>query len=143
MGAVSTLANIGLNAAASRSKATNASRAIATERDLKVAEVEERAAADQKLRAQRLKELLARQRATAASSGAGGAGGSAAAVRRGLYRKAETDESLAARERNLAIHGIRSRAASQTRRNLLESNSRIVQQGVTGMFSAGRSLLDL
>ncbi|TVQ35990.1 MAG: hypothetical protein EA356_06405 [Geminicoccaceae bacterium] len=143
MGAASTLANIGLNAAMSRSRAKSQSAAIATDRDLRVAEVQASDAADRKLREQRLKELLARQRALAASAGAAGAGGSPAAVRRGLQGKASFDDAIAAQQREMAIHGIRTRAASQKRRNLLESDNRLIQQGVSGMLGAGRSLLDL
>ncbi len=143
MGAVSTLANIGLSAATSRARNRSASQAIATDRDLRVAEVQAGDAADRQVREQRLKELLARQRALAASAGTSGAGGSAAAVRRGLQRKASTDDELAVQERDRAIYGIRARAASQTRRNLLESDTRLMQQGVSGAFGIGRSLLDL
>ncbi len=142
MGAVSTLANIGLNAATSRARSQAASRATAQDRDLRVAEVQARDAADRQSREQRLRELLARQRASAASSGIGGAGGSAAAVRRGLQQRAATEDTLAAQERDMAIHGIRTRAASQMRRNLLETDSRLVQQGFGGALGIGRSLLD-
>ena len=143
MGAMNSLANIGLNAALSRGKAKDEAKAIAVERDQRVAEVQVKDAADRVVRQQQLKEELARQRALAAGGGTAGGGGSAAAVRRGLQARADTEDALAAQERDLAIQGIRGRASAQKRRNLLEADSQIVRQGVTSAFGVGRSLLEL
>lgn len=143
MGAMSSLATIGLNAMLSRGKARDQSRAIAAERDQRLAEVQASDAAARVQRARQLQELLARQKALAASAGSGGSGGSASAVLRGLQAKAATDDALAVQERELALRGIRTRASRQMRRNLLESNGQLVWQGWTGALDATRSLLDL
>lgn len=142
MGALSTLASVGINAATSRSKAKAASDEIQAEAERDVAEVRNRDAAERQLRERKLKESTARQRALSASSGTGGAGGSAAAVRRGLEARTQEDDAIAVRERELAVHNIRARANAQKRRNLLDSQTSMTKQAVGGAMGLGRSLLD-
>ncbi|MEO1089169.1 MAG: hypothetical protein AAFX81_00930 [Pseudomonadota bacterium] len=127
----------------SRSQTKDDNRAIQEDEALRVAEVRAKDVADREVRAQRLKELQAKQKARSAGTGAGTSGGSSAALLRGLRKKALTEDELAVEERELAIRGIKQRAATQQRRNLLESDSRLVSDGVRGAFGLGRSLLDL
>ncbi len=143
MGALSTVANIGLNAAMSRSKAKDNSAEIKAEAERDIAEVKARDAAERKQRERKLKESVARQRAMSASAGTGGAGGSAAAVRRGLEERTLEDDALAVQERELAIENIRARADARRRRNLLDAQSQTARQAVGGALSIGKSLLDI
>ena len=142
MGAFSTMANVGLDAAMSRSKSGNASAEIEAEAARDIADVHARDAAARKKRERELRERTATARAKAASAGTGGASGSAAAVRRGIRDEALEEDALAVRERDMAVADIRARAAAQKRRNLLESRNQTTKQAVGGAISIGRSLLD-
>ena len=143
MGAFSTLAGIGIDAATSRSSSTAENAAIAAEAERDVTEVRQRDAAERKRRARELRERLAEARATAAGSGTGSGVGSARAVRRGIEDEMLEEDALAVQERDLAIRNIRARAGARQRRNLLESRNRMTQDVVGGAMKVGSSLLDL
>jgi ribosomal protein L29 len=142
MGAFSTLAGIGVDAAMSRSKSSNQNAAIEAEAERDVAEVRQRDAAERTQRARELRQRLAAARARAASSGTGAGAGSARAVRRGIEDELMEEDALAVEERDLAIRNIRARAGAKKRRNLLDSRSRTTKDVVGGAMKVGTSLLD-
>lgn len=141
MGALSTLASAGMNAALSRSKAQASSNAIKAEAERDVASIRMQDAAQRQARERKLKQSVARQRALAAASGTGGSGGSSAAVRRGIKEQALDDDALAVRKRETAINNIRARASDKRRRNLLSAQSSVTKQAFGGALSIGKSLL--
>jgi len=143
MGAFSTLAGIGVDAAMSRSTSSNQNAAIEAEAERDVAEVRQRDAAERTQRARELRERLAAARARAASSGTGAGAGSARAVRRGIEDELMEEDALAVEERDLAIRNIRARAGARQRRNLLDSRNRVTRDVVGGAMKVGSSLLDL
>ena len=142
MGAFSSLAGIGLDAAMSRSASGAENAALEAEAERDVAEVRQRDAARRKQRRRELRDRVAEARAAAASAGTGSAGGSAAAVRRGIEEELLEEDALAAQERDLAIRNIRSRAGARQSRNLLESRNRMTKDVVGGAMKVGSSLLD-
>jgi ribosomal protein L29 len=142
MGAISTLADVGLNAALSRSTAKDRSKELAAEAERDVTAIRAKDAAERKQRAAALKESLARSRALAATAGTGGASGSSAAVRRGIRDKALDEDAQSVQEREFAISNVRARADARRERNLLESRNKTTRQAFGGAVSVGRSLLD-
>jgi len=142
MGAFSSLASIGLDAAMSRSSSSADNAAIKAEAERDIAEVRQRDAADRKQRQRELRERVAKARAAAASAGTGSAGGSAAAVRRGIEEKLLEEDALAAQKRELAIRNIRARSGAKQNRNLLDSRNRMTKDVVGGAMKVGSSLLD-
>lgn len=143
MGAFSTLAGIGVDAALSRSKSSNQNAAVEAEAERDVAEVRQRDAAERTQRERERRERLAAARAIAASSGTGSGTGSARAVRRGIEDELMEEDALAVEERDLAIRNIRARAGARQRRNLLASRNRVTKDVVGGAMKVGGSLLDL
>jgi hypothetical protein len=120
MGALSSLATIGLNLALAQQAAQRQSRAINTERNRQIEEIRQRDEEARRQEEEALRRRLAAQRARAAAAGVGGPGGSSEAVLRGL-----TEESQAALQAREELSGgriadIRQRAQRSRRRNLLE-----------------------
>ncbi len=142
MGAFSSLAGIGLDAAMSRSSASADNAAIKAEAERDITEVRQKDAAERKQRRREMRERLAKARAASASAGTGSAGGSAAAVRRGIEEELLEEDALAVQERDLAISNIRARAGAKKRRNLLESRNAMTKDVVGGAVKVGTSLLD-
>jgi len=142
MGALNSLANVGLNAASSRSKTGQENRLIQAEAERDIADVRAKDAADRKKRERELRQRLAQARAASASAGTGSAGGSAAAVRRGIEGALLEEDALAVQERERAIENIRARAGARKQRNLLDSRNRTARDVVGGAITVGTSLLD-
>ena len=136
MGALTSLATVGLNFALAERAAKRQSRAIDAERDQQIAEIQARDAELRREEEARLRRELASQRARAGAAGVGGRGGSSEAVLRGLID--ETEAELAAREglSALRISDIRSSASEARRRNLLD---RIGGVGSIGLRTVGRT----
>jgi len=142
MGAFSTLAGIGLDAAMSRSSSSSENAAIQAEAERDIAEVRQDDAAERQQRERELRARLAKARAVAASSGTGSGTRSNRAVRRGIEDELMEEDALAVQERDLAIRNIRARAGARQRRNLLESRNRTAKDVVGGAMKVGSSLLD-
>jgi len=146
MGALSSLATVGLNFALAERSARRQSSAINAGRDQQIAEIQARDAEARREEEARLRRQLASQRARAGAAGVAGRGGSSDAVLRGLVEEAEA--GLAARESRSAaqVGDIRSAASSARRRNLLDLVGGASSSGLRTLGrSAGRrsSLLDL
>ncbi|MFP4125396.1 MAG: hypothetical protein ACLFU0_01955 [Alphaproteobacteria bacterium] len=142
MGAFSTLAGIGMDAAMSRSKSSSENAAMTAEAERDVAEVRQDDAAARKQRERELRTRLANARAAAASSGTGSGTRSNRAVRRGIEDELMEEDALAVQERDLAVRNIRARAGARQRRNLLDSRNRTTRDVVGGAMKVGSSLLD-
>ena len=117
MGALSSLATVGLNLALAQQAAQRQSRDIKAERDRQVRAI--RARDEEALRQQQetLRRRLAAQRARAGAAGVGG-GGSADAVLRGLIEEADAAGLARTAASSRQISEIR-RSASRSRRNNL------------------------
>lgn len=146
MGALSSLATVGLNFALAQRSASRESGAINAERNRQIAQIQAR---DQEVRREEQAQLarrLASQRARAGAAGVSGAGGSSAAVLRGLVQESQAE--LEARDVQSAqqIGSIRSRASDARRQNLLDLVGSATRSGLgtLGRRSGRRSsLLDL
>ena len=146
MGALSSLATVGLNLALAQQANRRQSRAIEAGRDQDIRAIQERDAEERRQTQEELRRRLAAERARAAAAGVGGRGGSSEAVLRGLVE--ETEAELRARERASArqIGELRTTARRAQRRNLLELAGEASQSGLRllgGTTSRRRSLLDL
>ncbi|MDX1541476.1 MAG: hypothetical protein R3349_08745 [Geminicoccaceae bacterium] len=137
MGALTSLASVGLNFALAERAAKRQSRSINADRDRQIAEIQARDAETRREEEARLRRQLASQRARAGAAGVGGTGGSSEAVLRGLVQ--ETEAGLAAREGQSALRadGIRRSARDASRRNLLD---RIGGATSGGLRTFGRSV---
>ena len=117
MGALSSLATVGLNLALAQQAAQRQSGDIKAERDRQVRAIRERDQEALRQQQETLRRRLAAQRARAGAAGIGG-GGSADAVLRGLVEEAEASEQARSAASNRQISNIR-RSASRSRRNSL------------------------
>jgi hypothetical protein len=142
MGAFSTLAGIGVDAAMSRSSSSRDNTALRAEAERDIAEVRQDDAAARRKRERELRTRLADARAAAAGSGTGSGTRSNRAVRRGIENALMEEDALAVQERDLTIRNIRARSGARQRRNLLESRNRLTKDVVGGAMKVGSSLLD-
>ena len=147
MGALTSLATVGLNAAFADRKARNERREIKAERDRRIAEIRTGDAAAEEERRAALRRLLASERARAGAAGVGGAGGSAQAVLRGLTEESERERTAREGASAQRIRELRDRARGERRRNLLDLTEQLTRGGL-GLLggrrrTVSRSLLDL
>lgn len=119
MGALSSLASLGLNLALAQKASKEDSRSIKADRDRQIAAIRERDEQQQREQADLLRKRLAAQRARAGAAGVGGSG-SAGAVLRGLVEEATADDRARAAKSGRQISDIRRNASSQRRNNLLD-----------------------
>jgi hypothetical protein len=119
MGALSSLASIGLNLALAQQASQRQARDINAERNRQVQAVQQRDAELQRQQEETLRRQLAAQRARAGAAGVSG-GSSANAVLRGLTEAATAAEQARAAESNSRIAGIQRSASSSRSRNLLD-----------------------
>lgn len=145
MGALTSLATVGLNYAVASQAARRQSQTIDTERDRDVAAIQAR----DREQAQEERELLARrlaaQRARAGAAGVAGRGGSSEAVLRGLVEDAETEQRFREAESARRIDALQSDAQLARRRNRLElvgDATRSSLRLLGGGSRSRRSLLD-
>lgn len=120
MGALSSLATVGLNFALANRSARREARSIDAERDRQIAEIQARDAEVRREEEARLRRRLAAERARAGAAGIIGRGGSSEAVLRGLVEESEAGLSAEERQSALRIQEIRTRAGDARSRNLLD-----------------------
>jgi hypothetical protein len=145
MGALSSLASIGLNLALAQQASERQARDVNAERNRQIQAILQRDQQQQQQQQDALLRRLAAQRARAGAAGVSG-GGSANAVLRGLTEEAAATEQARAAESGRRIADIQRSASSSRNRNLLD-----LVGGATGSSlsvlgqSTGRriSLLDL
>jgi hypothetical protein len=117
MGALSSLATVGLNLALAQQASQRQSDDVKAERDRQIRAIRQRDEEQRRQQEEALRRRLASQRARAGAAGVG-SGGSADAVLRGLIEQAEASEQVRAATSNRQISDIR-RSASRSRRNNL------------------------
>ena len=146
MGALTSLATIGLNAALAQRRASNERSEIRADRNWQIAEIRAQDAERERERRETLRRALAAQRARSGAAGVGGSGGSAEAVLRGLTEESERERAARADASGRRIEQVRDSARRARERNLLDLTGELTRTGL-GLFgsrrSTGRSLLDL
>ncbi|MGH6943119.1 MAG: hypothetical protein ACREH6_02720 [Geminicoccaceae bacterium] len=144
MGALSSLASVGLNLALAQQAAKRQSRAIDSERDRRIGAIQLREDEEQRQREDTLRRRLAAQRARAGAAGVA-RGGSSEAVLRGLVQEAEASQEASNQAAAGQISNLRRRASRSRRGNLLDLVGGATQ-GSLNLFgrssSRRRSLLD-
>ena len=146
MGALSSLATVGLNFALAQRSANRESSAINADRNRQIAEIQARNQEARREEQAQLARRLASQRARAGAAGVGGAGGSSSAVLRGLVQESEAELQAQEAQSARRIGGIRQNASDARRRNLLDLVGTATRSGLgsLGRGSSRRSsLLDL
>jgi hypothetical protein len=118
MGALSSLATVGLNAALAQQSARRTSRDINSERDRQIQALRQSEEEEQRRRQEDLRRRLSTQRARAGAAGVATSGGSSDAVLRGLTVEAEAAQSASDQASAQRIQDLR-RGASRSRRNSL------------------------
>jgi hypothetical protein len=119
MGALSSLATVGLNLALAQQASNQQSRSVKAERDRQIEAIRQRDEEQRREQEDLLRRRLAAQRARAGAAGVGGSG-SAGAVLRGLVEEADAEEQFRAAASNRQIADIRRDASRQRRNNLLD-----------------------
>lgn len=143
MGALSSLATVGLNLALADQAQKRESRAINAERDQRVSTIERRNTEERRKAADRLRRQLATQRARAGAAGLGNSA-SSAAVLRGLVEEATTADQVRQQEASEAVAAINRGARNARRTNLLDLANNTARSGISLLSdSRGSSLLDL
>jgi len=143
MGALSSLASVGLNLALADQAQRRRSRTINTERDERIGAIERRNAEEQRTIDERLRRQLATQRARAGAAGVGGSSTSNA-VLRGLIEEASVAEQAAQQQASESIATLNQNARNARRNNLLDLASSSARQGISLLRpNSSSSLFDL
>lgn len=144
MGALSSLATVGLNLALAQQASQRRSSSIGSERDQQIQEIRARDEETRRQEEEQLRRRLAAQRAQAAAAGVG-RGGSAQAVLRGLIEETEAEEQARQQQSARRIAGIGRDASRAQQRNLLDLVGGATQSGLRTLSrgSQRRSLIDL
>ena len=143
MGALTTLATLGLNFALAQQAARQESGEINRERDRQIRDIQARNEEERRRQQEALRRRLAAQRARAGAAGVGG-GGSAQAVLRGLTEEAAASQEAGDEAAARRIGELRRQASSARERNLLELVGGATRSslGLLGSRTGRRSLLD-
>jgi hypothetical protein len=145
MGALSSLATVGLNAALAQQSARRTSRDINSERDRQIQALRQREEEEQRRRQEELRRRQATQRARAGAAGVATSGGSSEAVLRGLTEEAQAAQRASDQASAQRVEDLR-RSASRSRRNSLLDLVGSATTSSLGLLSGGarsrRSLLD-
>lgn len=140
MGALSSLASVGLNLALADQAQRRQSKTINAERDRRIDTIERRNAEDQRKIADRLRRQLASQRARAGAAGIGGSA-SSNAILRGLAEEAAAVDQASRQEATQSITTINRNARNARRNNLLDLTSGQARQGISLLSRGSRSSL--
>lgn len=140
MGALNSLATIGLNLALSQQAQRAQNRELRKERDAQIRELQRRDAEAQRQQETALRRRLAEERARAGAAGVGGSGGSADAILRGLAQESAAASAARAGETAGEIDALREAYEGRRRQNLLDFAGRWLSLGSRG--GSRRSLLD-
>lgn len=140
MGALNSLATIGLNLALSQQAQQAQSRQLRQERDRQLREIRLRDAEASRQQEAALKRRLAEERARAGAAGVGGMGGSADAILRGLTEESLSLEAARSQQTAQRIDDVQRSFGQRRRQNLLDFAGRWLT--TAGAGSSRRSLLD-
>lgn len=143
MGALNSLATLGLNLALGQRAQQAESKELRQERDRQLQAVALRDAQDQRQQEQSLRRRLAEERARAGGAGVGSSGGSADAILAGLVEESRALDAERRQQSRLRIDDIKHGYDARNRRSLLDFAGRSVSLGnrMAG-GRGGRSLLD-
>jgi hypothetical protein len=144
MGALNSLATLGLNLALSQRAQANEAKQLRKERDRQIQAIRLRDTEDGRQRQLALRRRLAEERARAGGAGVGSSGGSADAVLAGLVEESRLQDQARQRESDLRVQDIRSTFEGRRQRSLLDFAGRSVTLGsrLASPSRTGRSLLD-
>lgn len=143
MGALSSLATLGLNAALATQADRRRTRQITSDRDRQLADIRARDADARRERDEALRRLLARERARAGAAGVLDVGGSADAILRGLTEESALAQQARDRQSAQRMAEITRGARDARRRSLLDTTDGVLRAGLGGRSTPLRSLLDL
>ncbi|MFO1073600.1 MAG: hypothetical protein U1E17_13180 [Geminicoccaceae bacterium] len=138
MGALNSIAALGLNAALSQRAQSSRDDDLQKQQARQLRILQLRSAEDQRQQDQALQRRIAQERARAGAAGVGSTGGAADAIVRGLTE--EADQATAARGQllNEQTDAVRDSFRQRRQRNLLDGTERLLS---LGRSSGGRSLL--
>jgi hypothetical protein len=145
MGALNSLATLGLNVAMAQRDERADQKALAQERDRRTRDLLQRAASDRREQDEALRRRLAQARVRAATARVSGAGGSIDAVLRGLAEEGRADRAAANSALENRLDALRATHAARRRTDLTRFNSRWIDAGartLTAFTGGRRSLLD-
>ena len=141
MGALDSLATVGLNMALGQQAQSAASGQLKQERDRQIREIRLRDQEGERQEALLLRRRLAEERARAGAAGVGSSGGAADAILRGLVQESSAQDAARAEESAVQINELRRTTSTRQRRNLLDLAERWMGGG-TPLGGSGRNLLD-
>lgn len=145
MGALSSLATVGLELALAQKAREEQKDQLKDQRRQEIRRIRAVDAEEQRRQQATLARRLAQERARAGALGIAGSGGSIDAVLRGLEEESRALQEARGRETSARIAAARQRYDQRSRRSLLDSTSRLGEIGsrmLTGFGSSRRSLLD-
>ena len=143
MGALSSLASVGLNLALAQQASQRQSSDVNAERDRQIRAIRQRDEEERRQQQDELRRRLATQRARAGAAGVGG-GGSADAVLRGLIEEADADRAGARPPpRACRISDIRRSASRSRRNNLLDLAGGAGSSALSALGRRSGSLISL
>ena len=144
MGALNSLAGLGLNLALQQQAKAGEEKRLRQERDRQLQAIQLRDTEDRRQQEQALRRRLAEERARAGGAGVGSSGGAADAVLGGLVEESRQLDAARRRESALRTEDIRADFADRRRRSLLDLAGRSLSLGSRsgGSSRSGRSLLD-
>ena len=145
MGALSSLATLGLELALAQKARDEQRDQLKDQRRQEIRRIRAAAAEEQRRQQAALARRLAEERARAGALGIGGSGGSFDAVLRGLEEESRAIRAARQRETEARIEGVRARYEARGRRSLLETAAPLAEVGSRlfgGLGSSRRSLLD-
>lgn len=140
MGALNSLAVLGLNAALNQRAQRSESSELRRERDRQLREIQLRDAEERRQQERALQRRVAEERARAGAAGVGSTGGSADAIVRGLVAESRLADAARAERLGMRTEEIRDAYGERRRQNLLDFAGRWLSLGRS--VARGRSLLD-
>ncbi len=141
MGAMTSLAALGLNAALSRRAQRAQDKDLRRDQAQQLRTIELRDAELRRQQEQTLRRRIAEERARAGAGGVGSTGGSADVIVRGLVEESRAAGAARAGEVGMRTQEIRDAFSTRRRQNLLDYTSRMLSLGRSGATTS-RSLLD-
>jgi hypothetical protein len=143
MGALNSLATLGLNLALGQQAQRAQSKELRQDRDSQIRAIQLRDAEARRQQELSLRRRLAEERARAGAAGVGNTGGSADAILSGLVEESRLLDASREAEAQQRIDEIRKAYETRRRSNLLDFAGRWLSAGSrSGSRLGGRSLLD-
>ncbi|MCX8100445.1 MAG: hypothetical protein RMK81_13540 [Geminicoccaceae bacterium] len=145
MGALTSLATLGLDLALAQKAREDEADRIKEQRRAEIRRIRAADLEDQRRQQAALARRLAQERARAGALGIAGTGGSFDAVLRGLEEESRALRDARQRETSARIDAVRERLGARSRRNLLDVTDRFAEIGARLLerpVGSRRSLLD-